>query len=104
MAAGTPASCKSAVAALAETLPGVYADTWMGVAAPPSTPKEVTNTISNAIGQAFKQPELRVRIIALEANPLGSTPDEMRELIRQSLAHWGNRSSKRQRSRWSSKT
>jgi tripartite-type tricarboxylate transporter receptor subunit TctC len=77
-----------AVAALAETLPGVYADTWMGVAAPPSTPKEVTHTISNAIGQAFKQPELRVRIIALEANPLGSTPDEMRELIGQSFAHW----------------
>jgi len=93
-----------AVAPLAETLPGVYADTWMGVAAPPLTPKEVTKTISNAIGRAFAQPELRARIIALEANPLGSTPDEMRELIRQSLAHWGNRSSKRQRSRWSSKT
>jgi tripartite-type tricarboxylate transporter receptor subunit TctC len=77
-----------AVAPLAETLPGVYADTWMGVAAPPLTPKEVTRTISNAIGRAFTQPELRARIIALEANPLGSTPDEMRELIRQSLAHW----------------
>jgi tripartite-type tricarboxylate transporter receptor subunit TctC len=54
----------------------------------PLTPKEVTRTISNAIGRAFTQPELRARIIALEANPLGSTPDEMRELIRQSLAHW----------------
>src|SRR5262249_24498408 len=27
------------VGTIAETLPGVYADTWMGVAAPPGTPK-----------------------------------------------------------------
>jgi tripartite-type tricarboxylate transporter receptor subunit TctC len=78
-----------AVATLAETLPAVYADTWMGVAAPPVTPKEVTKRISDAIGQAFTQPDLRARIIALEAAPLGSTPDGMRELIRQSLQHWG---------------
>ena len=30
------------VATIAETLPGVYADTWMAVAAPPGTPKEIT--------------------------------------------------------------
>ena len=30
------------VATIAETLPGVYADTWMGVAAPAGTPKEIT--------------------------------------------------------------
>ena len=74
---------------LAETLPGVYADTWMGVAAPAATPKEVTEKISQAIGQAFTQPELRARITALQANPLGSTPDGMRELIKESLQHWG---------------
>jgi tripartite-type tricarboxylate transporter receptor subunit TctC len=78
-----------AVAMLAETLPGVYADTWMGVAAPPATPKEVTKRISDAIGQAFAQPDLHTRIVALEAAPLGSTPDGMRKLIRESLQHWG---------------
>lgn len=77
------------VAMLAETLPGVYADTWMGVAAPAATPKEVTEKISQAIGQAFAQPDLRARITALQANPLGSTPDGMRELIKESLQHWG---------------
>ena len=38
------------VATIAETLPGVYADTWMAVAAPPGTPKEITQTVSDAIG------------------------------------------------------
>jgi tripartite-type tricarboxylate transporter receptor subunit TctC len=77
------------VATLAEMLPGVYADTWMGVAAPPGTPKEVAKRISDGIGQAFAMPDLRARIVALEATPLGSTPDEMREIIRASTQQWG---------------
>jgi len=76
------------VATLAETLAGVYADTWMGVAAPPATPKEVTMLLSGAIGQAFAEPDLRARITALEANALGSTPDGMRELVKESVQHW----------------
>jgi len=77
------------VATLAETLPGVYADTWMGVAAPPGTPKEIAKKISDAIGQAFQTPDLRARILALEAEPLGSTPEQMREIIKASTEQWG---------------
>jgi tripartite-type tricarboxylate transporter receptor subunit TctC len=77
------------VATLAQTLPGVYADTWMGVAAPPGTPKEAAKRLSDAIAQAFAVPDLRARILALEAAPLGSSPDEMRETIRASTAQWG---------------
>src|SRR5262245_19247402 len=77
------------VATIAETLPGVYADTWMAVAAPAGTPKEITKKMSDAIGQGFRQPDLKARILALEAEPLGSTPDQMRHLIRQSLETWG---------------
>jgi tripartite-type tricarboxylate transporter receptor subunit TctC len=77
------------VATIAETLPGVYADTWMGVAAPPGTPKEITKKVSDAIGQGFREADLKARIVALEAEPLGSTPDQMRDIIRQSLETWG---------------
>ena len=77
------------VATLAETLPGVYADTWMGVAAPPGTLKETAKKISDAIGQGFQAPDLRARILALEAEPLGSTPDEMRAIVKASTEQWG---------------
>ena len=77
------------VATVAETLPGVFADTWMAVAAPPGTPGEITKKVSQAIGQGFREPQLRARIRALEADPLASTPDEMRGLIRQSVETWG---------------
>jgi tripartite-type tricarboxylate transporter receptor subunit TctC len=76
------------VATIAETLPGVYADTWMAVAAPPGTPKEVARKASDAIAQGFKAADLRARILALEAEPLGNTPDEMREMIRASEQQW----------------
>jgi tripartite-type tricarboxylate transporter receptor subunit TctC len=77
------------VATIAETLPGVYADTWMAVAAPPGTPAEIAGKISDAIGRGFREPEMRARILALEAESLGGTPQQMRELIQQSLATWG---------------
>jgi tripartite-type tricarboxylate transporter receptor subunit TctC len=77
------------VATIAETLPGVYADTWMGVAAPPGTPKEITKKVSDAIGQGFREAGLKARILALEAEPLGSTPEQMRDIIRQSLETCG---------------
>jgi tripartite-type tricarboxylate transporter receptor subunit TctC len=76
------------VATIAETLPGVFADTWMAVAAPAGTPKEIARKASDAIAQGFKTPELQARIRALEAEPLGTTPDEMRDLIRVSEQLW----------------
>lgn len=76
------------VATIAETLPGVYADTWMAVAAPPATPKDVTRRLSDAIGQGFKAEDLRKRILSLEAEPLGNSPDEMRKMIGISTQHW----------------
>jgi tripartite-type tricarboxylate transporter receptor subunit TctC len=78
-----------AVATIAETLPGVYADTWMAVAAPPGTPKAIAAKVSDAIGQGFREPDLKAKILRLEAQPLGTTPDEMRAMIRHSLETWG---------------
>jgi tripartite-type tricarboxylate transporter receptor subunit TctC len=77
------------VATIAETLPGVYADTWMAVAAPAATPKEIAGRISDAIRQGFQQADVKARIRALQAAPLGSTPEEMRAMIKLSLSTWG---------------
>lgn len=77
------------VATIAETLPGVYADTWMAVAAPPGTPKDITQKLSDAIHQGIQSPDMRARILALEAEPLGSSPDQMRQMIQHSLQTWG---------------
>ena len=77
------------VPTVAETLPGVTSITWMAVSAPPGTSKDIARKISDAIGQGFRQPDMQARILKLEANPLGGTPEQMREMIQQSLEIWG---------------
>ena len=77
------------VATIAETLPGVTSTTWMAVSAPPGTPKEITQKISDAIHKGYQEPDMRARILKLEATPLGSTPAQMRDMIQQSLDIWG---------------
>ena len=76
------------VQAVTETLPGVTSTTWMALAAPPGTQKDIAKKISDAIGQGFREADLKARILRLEADPLGSTPDQMRDLIRQSTETW----------------
>jgi tripartite-type tricarboxylate transporter receptor subunit TctC len=76
------------VATIADTLPGVYADTWMALSAPPGTPDHIATKVADAIGRGFREPEMRARILKLEAEPVGGTPHQMRELIAQSLKTW----------------
>jgi len=78
----------SGAATLAETLPELSADTGMGVAAPPGTRKERVSKTSDALGKAFAMPGLRQRILAQEAEPLGSTPERTRAMIQSSTQLW----------------
>jgi tripartite-type tricarboxylate transporter receptor subunit TctC len=77
------------VPTMEETMPGVTSITWMAVSAPPHTPKAIIDKVSDAISQGFKEPDMQERIHKLEANPLGSSPDEMRKMIQESLDIWG---------------
>ena len=76
------------VATFAEAVPGLYSDTWMAISAPPGTPKEITGKLSSAIAEAIKMPETTQRIRGLEAMPFGSTQNQMRDLIKQSMERW----------------
>ena len=77
------------VQSLAEVVPGFESETWMGVAAPPGTPKDIVRTVSDAIAKALQMPDVKARITELAAEPRGTTPEEMGKLIRQSLERWG---------------
>jgi tripartite-type tricarboxylate transporter receptor subunit TctC len=76
------------VPAIHEVLPGFEADTWMGIVAPPGTPKEITQKLSDAIRLSFQQPDVKRKIEALQVEPRGTTPEGMRELIRKSAERW----------------
>jgi tripartite-type tricarboxylate transporter receptor subunit TctC len=76
------------VPAVAEVLPGFESETWMAIAAPPATPKEITGKLSAAIAAIMRAPEARARVSELQAQAFGSTPAEMADLIRASTARW----------------
>jgi len=76
------------VPTFAEALPGFYSDTWMAIAAPAGTPKAITKKMSEAIAKAIQSPDVRKRIEDLQAEPLGSTPDQMAALIKESRDRW----------------
>jgi tripartite-type tricarboxylate transporter receptor subunit TctC len=76
------------VATMDETMPGVTSITWMAVSAPPTTPHDVTRKLSDAIGAGFRQPDMQERIRKLEAEPLGSTPEVMRKMVKESEDTW----------------
>lgn len=72
----------------AETLPGFYCMTWMAVAAPPGTPKDITKKLSDAIAKALQAADVRSRFIDMKVDPLGSTPEQMTALITDSYERW----------------
>ncbi len=74
--------------AIAEVLPGFRSETWMGIVAPPGTPAAVTAKLSAAIARAVDEPEFRRRLTELQAEPVGNTPAEMAEVIRQDTERW----------------
>ena len=76
------------VPAIAEVLPGFRSETWMGIVAPPGTPAAVTAKLSAAIARAVDEPEFKRRLTELQAEPVGNTPAEMAEVIRQDTERW----------------
>ncbi len=76
------------VPALAELLPGFRSETWMGVVAPPGTPGAVAARLSSALARVVREPDFRGRLGELQAEPVGNTPAEMAEVIRQDTERW----------------
>ena len=76
------------VPTIAETLPGVEASSWLGLATSPGTPKSVIDRLNREVRAIVELPEVRRRLAELGGVPGPSTPDEMRERIEREIAKW----------------
>jgi tripartite-type tricarboxylate transporter receptor subunit TctC len=61
---------------------------WFGILAPAATPKEIVARLSAEIAKIARSPEMRERLLALGAEPVGSTPDEFAAVIGRDIAKW----------------
>jgi tripartite-type tricarboxylate transporter receptor subunit TctC len=76
------------VPAIAEILPGFRSETWMGLVAPPGTPRALAFRLSSSVSKVLEDAEIRRRLAELQAQPVGNTPDEMAQIIRQDTERW----------------
>jgi tripartite-type tricarboxylate transporter receptor subunit TctC len=76
------------VPTMAETLPGFASVTWMAIAAPPRTPRDVVNKISADFAEAIRSPEVRARFGELSAEPVATDPDASARFMAEELARW----------------
>jgi tripartite-type tricarboxylate transporter receptor subunit TctC len=76
------------VATVGETIPGFESNTWMALAAPPGTPKEIAKKVSDAVAEAIRMPDVNARIREAMTEPEGTTPERMAEMIRESHDRW----------------
>lgn len=78
------------IPAMSEMLPGFVAMSWAGTVAPAGTPSAIVNTISRAIVEALKQPDIATRMVQQNVELIGSTPAEMARFVREENERWGN--------------
>ena len=69
-------------------VPGYDAMQWYGLLAPAGTPPAVVNRIQAEVAAALKTPEVRERLSADGAEPVGNTPAEFAAVIREELDKW----------------
>jgi len=68
---------------------GFDAVTWFGFLAPAGTPKEVVALLNAEFNKALKLPELRNKLAAEGADPVGGTPEQFAALIKDDIVRWG---------------
>lgn len=69
-------------------LPGFVVDSWYGLIGPAGLSAEVVARLHGAVEAIVATPEFRTRLAAAGLEPLSSTPDAFRDLIRDDLARW----------------
>ncbi len=73
---------------IGDTLPGYETVAWFGVLAPAGTPPDVVNKLSLEIGKIARSPEMREKLVAMGAEPVGGTPEEFKTVIDRDIAKW----------------
>ena len=73
---------------IAERYPGFYADAWSGLFAPKGTPQPVVDKLSAEVQRILKLPEVREKLAALGAEPVGSTQAEFAAHVKREIDKW----------------
>jgi tripartite-type tricarboxylate transporter receptor subunit TctC len=65
------------------------ASSWHALFAPSRTPREVIARLNTEVRNVLKMPDVAQRLAALGVEPIGNSPEELAEFLRQEIARWG---------------
>jgi tripartite-type tricarboxylate transporter receptor subunit TctC len=70
-------------------VPGYEVVGWQGLFAPTGTPREIVTKLHSELAKALGLAEVRERLAALGAEPVGSSPEAFGAFVRAEHARWG---------------
>jgi tripartite-type tricarboxylate transporter receptor subunit TctC len=74
--------------AVAEALPGFEVVGWYGMMGPARMPRPIVNKLYGDLAKALQSPDIRDRILADGAEPVGSEPEVFRQYLLADLTKW----------------
>lgn len=61
---------------------------WQALLAPTGTPKEVTSKLNKAVNEILAEPEIKRRLVEMDLEPAGGTPEALGSLMRTQAGKW----------------
>ena len=68
---------------------GLVLDQWLGGLVPAGTPPEIVARLNVEVGKALAEPAIRERYAQAALEPVGGTPGEFTQLVRDDYAKYG---------------
>lgn len=68
--------------------PGFDASSWFGLVGPAGLPREIALKLQTEVARILKNPALREKFIQQGADPIGNTPDEFGQYMKDETAKW----------------
>jgi tripartite-type tricarboxylate transporter receptor subunit TctC len=79
------------VPTLAESgLVGLEVGSWQGVFAPAGTPPDIVKRLNSEIVKIINMPDVKEKLIALGAEPVGDTPEQFGAYVKTEVAKWSD--------------
>ena len=75
--------------AMAETVPGVALDVWLGIFMPAGVPKDIVAKANADIARVLQSPEIKANLTGQGIEAAVSTPEALAATIRDDHARWG---------------
>ena len=70
-------------------VPGFVLSTWIGIFAPPSTPKGIVDKLQTELSKVLSNPTVKERLSVLGIEPSGNTSEQFTEQISADISTWG---------------